>query len=314
MDDDTKNRIKDQTTLDDVIALEDALERKSFLKTQRSENDPQGLYARLKQEETIQEEESFRGLSDAQRLLAKIKEFFGRGPLYEYRKEMEKAESLYSQMTVVSKNLETKIDDVTKRKVTVEKQLILDEAELQTNAVIVLHYERQLADVTARYESARNGSAAQVPATTEAMEGVQEVMKLRQSLSEVNAENNRLAVRILSGREIANNLETQYSQIQRLHQGFEEQRVRAEGYLELARVHDDALKGVGESRSINALYKQTGAAIEVMLGMQKNLKLDAIENLSTEYRVRSPSASYKPVAGKQFWQTLDLFPSSNGND
>jgi len=306
----TDTRTRDhEHTLDDVIALEDALEQKDTIKEQRTESDPRGLYARLKQEEAAERAERVRHLTSSEKLLARMKEFFGRGPEFEYHKHLNQVEHFYTHMTVVSKNLEEKITDIGKQKVTAEKQLILDEAELQTNAVIAFHYERQLADTTTRYEAAKTGTASRIPATTDAMENVQEITRLRQSLSEVHAENNRLAIRILSGREIVRNLGTQYDHVQHLYQGFEEQRVRAEGSMQLAQIHGDALKGVSDSKSVSLLYKQTGAAVEVMMRMQKELKLDAIENLPVEYRVPSPSAKHKPVAGKQYWQTLDLFPS-----
>jgi hypothetical protein len=72
------------------------------------------------------------------------------------------------------------------------------------------------------------------------------------------------------------------------------------------------MQGVSDSKSINTLYKRAGVAMEVLVKMQKDLKLDAIEQLSTEYRVPSSSARHRPVAGKQYWQTLDLFPDRKG--
>jgi hypothetical protein len=306
----TEDRIRDRTdtTLDDMMSLDDALEKKRDLHSQRSDIEPGGLYERLKAEEAATRAERLRGLTDAEKILTRIKEFFGRGPLYDYRKKLEQAEAYHAQMQIISKNLETKIVDVTGKKQKAQHQLIIDEAEFQTNATIAVHYDRQLADASARYETAQNGSVDRAPATTDAMQGVQEITKLRQKLAEVNAENNRLAVRILTGREIVTNLDMQEHKLQNMYAGFEDQRVRVQGHLDLAHIRDDVLDGIKGTDSIDGVYKNVGAAIEGVVAMQRKLNLDSFEELSTAYQIRAPGTKQQPVAGKQFWQTVELFP------
>lgn len=305
---DDRTRDRTDTTLDDMVSLDDALEKKRELRSQRAEVEPGGLYERLKAEEAATRAERLRGLTDAEKLLTHIKEFFGRGPLYDYRKKLEQASTYHAQMQIISKNLETKITDVTGKKQKAQHQLILDESEFQTNATIAVHYDRQLADASARYETAQNGAVGHAPATTDAMQGVQEITKLRQKIAEVNAENNRLAVRILTGREIVTNLDMQEHKLQTMYAGFEDQRVRVQGHLDLARIRDDVLDGVRGTASIDSVYKHAGAAIEGLSTMQRKLNLDSFEELSTAYQVKAPGTKQRPVAGKQFWQTVELFP------
>ncbi len=311
---DERTHDRTDTTLDDMVSLDDALEKKRELRSQRSEVDPGKLYERLTVEEAAERAERLRGLTDAEKLLSRIKEFFGRGSLYDYRKKLDQAGEYHAQMQIISKNLETKIGDVSVKKQKSQNQLILDEAEFQTNATIAVHYDRQLADASARYETAQNGAAGHAPATTDAMQGVQEITKLRQKIAEVNAENNRLAVRILTGREIVGNLDSQEHQLQKMYSGFEDQRVRVQGHLELARIRDDVLDGVKGSKSIDGVYKHAGAAIETLTTMQHKLNLDSFGELSTEYQVRTPGTKQRPIAGKQFWQTIELFPRSTGRN
>jgi len=118
-------------------------------------------------------------------------------------------------------------------------------------------------------------------------------------------------VRVLTGREVVAGLDVQERQLQSLYASFEQQRVSVEGHLSIIKLHNESLEGVRDKTTINGVYKGAGAAIEEILAMQRTLKLDTFEDLSDDYRVKTPGMKRKPVAEKQFWQTLDLFPKSS---
>lgn len=250
------------------------------------------------------DENYYSELSGINRVVARVKEFIGRGREYEYKQHLKQLGVMNGQLEVLANNTQEIMEDYRGKMQECRSGLYQDRELFGLNTIIYTEKERQLNTQREELSTLEKQSVLGSSCTTDSLRLHKGILELENDLTDLSQENDDLAVRIMVNNSLLDAQKQTTTKLQEMHGHIQRQRSVFSTHYELALSQEKMVAGLSGVRSGAELYMQSAVLVQQFMNLQGQIDRTSIDELPKEFQLGTPRIKTKGDPSRPYWMTV----------